>query len=208
MSLKDLFDKHHTDKSSKHKYHEIYEPLWEPIRDKEINILEVGVWKGHGLAAMHEYFPNANLYGIDIFSRITPEEVDILKEDRVKWVKGDSTNIVSRSLIENAFGVEFDIILDDGAHCPASNMKTFQTLSPLLKDDGMYIIEDVWPLERMTPKECAHPWLKRWPNRYNDLANNNFLAELLKSGLEIKRYDNRKKSGEPDSYIITLNNYK
>jgi SAM-dependent methyltransferase len=204
MNLKEAFDKNGTDKSTKHKYHEIYEPLFEPNKDNEINFLEVGVWKGHGMAAFLDYFSKAEVYGVDIFTRITPEEVPIFNHERAHWVKGNSLEPSITSLLRSEFGVEFDYILDDGAHYPEANMLTFRHMSPLLKSGGLYIIEDVFPIERMTEKELKHPWLAKQPQKYNHLVNERFLTELDKSGMEIERFDNRKRSGEPDSYVITL----
>ena len=89
--LKELFDKFSCDKASRHSYHEIYEPHFEPLKDKEINILEIGIFKGASTAAFTKYFSKAHIYGIDIFERINPEEVPILNHKRVTWMKGDST---------------------------------------------------------------------------------------------------------------------
>ncbi len=62
-----IFDKHETDKGSvKHFYNEVYEPHFETVRYRHINILEIGVFKGASTAALHEYFPNATIYGLDI----------------------------------------------------------------------------------------------------------------------------------------------
>ena len=40
------------------------------------------------------------------------------------------------------FDVQMDIIIDDGAHNPESQIKTYHNTKHLLKDGGMYIIED------------------------------------------------------------------
>jgi len=204
MNLKNIFDNNGTDKSSKHKYHEIYEPLFAPKRNEEINFLEVGIWYGHGMQSFLDYFPNGQIYGIDIFSRMTPDDVPALKNDRAHYVIGDTTSWSTSSLLTREFGVEFDYILDDGAHTPEANMLTFRHCSKLLKPGGLYIIEDVWPLERMTAEELNHPWLKKHPERYGLLANELFLGELQRSNMKIERYDNRRISGHPDSYVITL----
>lgn len=201
MNLREAFDRNQADKGYKHRYEEIYEPFFEPVRNEPINILEIGVWKGAGMAALHDYFPNANLYGIDIFTRIRPEEVDVLKRDRVVCYEGDST---AKSSTKHFDGIEFDFIIDDGAHWPKANLQTFINFAPLLKKTGVYFVEDVWPIERMTTDELKHPWLHRYPERYSQLENNLFLNTLLNSGMEIKRHDNRKKTKQPDSYIISL----
>lgn len=203
-TLRQLFDEYGTDKGTKHSYDLIYEPLFAPNRAEFINFLEVGVWKGHGLAALHEYFENANLYGIDIFTRIKPEEVPVFNEYRVDWAKGDSTKIEIMSVLRDKFGVYFDYILDDGLHTPEANKLTFRHCAPFLKPGGLYIIEDVWPLEQMSAKEMKHDWLKTHAMEYSHSQNELFLKEIEASGWEIQRYDNRKKSGQPDSYVITL----
>lgn len=203
-TLRTLFDEHKTDKGSKHSYDLIYEPLFQDKRLDQINFLEIGIWKGHGLAALHDYFENGNLYGIDIFTRIKPEDVPILREYRVDYIKGDSTKSEIMGVLNERFDVKFDYILDDGLHTPEANKLTFRHMHPFLKSGGLYIIEDVWPLEKMSSKELKHPWLHKHPLEYSQEQNKAFLAEIESSGWEIARYDNRKKSGEPDSYVITL----
>jgi SAM-dependent methyltransferase len=204
MNLKQIFEKHGTDKASKHKYHEIYEPLFEPKKNDEINFLEIGIWKGLGMASLIDYFPNGQIYGADIFTRMTPNDVPILQHERAHYIKADSMSWGITSLLERKFNVEFDYILDDGAHYPEANMLTFRHCSPFLKTGGKYIIEDVWPLEKMTTQQLNHSWLNKYPDRYSQLANAKFLGELHKSGFEIETFDNRNVSGHPDSYVIVL----
>lgn len=96
-----IFDKHDCDKGSrKHFYNEVYEPHFEKVRNDPINILEIGVFLGESTAAFHEYFPNANIYGIDIFVRTSPEDLEILKEERVHFIKGDSMDPMIKTQIE------------------------------------------------------------------------------------------------------------
>lgn len=89
-------------------------------------------------------------------------------------------------------------------HTPAANMKTLHACLPLLNDGGTYFIEDVWPLESMTTKQLAHPWLQRNAHAYNALDNEMFLKSLANSKKKITRHDLRDKTGQPDSYIIEL----
>lgn len=198
--LSEIFNKHNSDKTMKHMYHLVYEPHFDSIRYSELNILEVGVFKGESINAWLEYFPNATVYGIDIFERVKAEDIEILKHPRVKWAKCDST----ASSIEEWKDVEFDVIIDDGLHTPTANMLTFQNLSPLLKKGGLYFIEDVWPLELMSTKELEHPWIKNHKDDFVLEDNEKFLYELNQSGMAVTRHDNRNITGHPDSYIIEL----
>ena len=52
--------------------------------------------------------------------------------------------------------------------------------------------------------ELDHYWLRAKPEVYNSAVNNEFLTTLEMSDLKIVKFDLRKKSGEPDSYIIRL----
>lgn len=199
-----IFTKNGADKATKHKYHDIYEPIFAPNRDKKINFLEIGIWKGHGMQSFLDYFPNGQIYGLDIFTRMSPDDVPALQNPRAHWAKVDTTTSKTSSILSTKFGVEYDYILDDGAHHPEANLLTFRNCIPYLKSGGIYIIEDVWPIERMNPKQLSHDWIKRHRDKYNSFTNEKFLIELESSGMKIERFDNRQKTGNPDSYVITL----
>ena len=203
--LGNLFNKYGCDKTQKHMYDRIYEPALEKFKDKEINILEVGIFNGHSTEAFHEYLPKANLYGIDIFTRTKAEDLNCYKKDRTHFLKASSIEPSVKTQLMQKFGnVKFDFIIDDGMHTPLANKMTFRYLSPFLNEGGVFFIEDVFPLESMTFEELKHPWLLQHPDRYNALENNMFLAEIEKSKMKIIRHDNRKLTGEPDSYIVEL----
>ena len=200
--LKEIFDKYNCDKS-KHHYHTVYEPDFEPLKDKPIKILEIGIWKGTSHSSWHEYFPNAQIYGVDIFSRINPEDVKILSKDRVHWLKYDSTSLAATSYCQTKWGsIKFDIIIDDGRHDPESNARTFENFSPMLAKEGIYYIEDVWPLDVMTPDEYNHRWIKSNPDRYNTIQWKIFQKSM--QGFKVQWFDLREPSNLPDSYIFRI----
>ena len=130
MVLDTLFNKHGCDKSSKHNYHRVYEKEFSHYRDKEINILEIGIFKGDSIKAWLEYFPNAHIYGIDIFTRIIPEDIEVLSDERVHWIRGDSLSKSIVDFVQDAWhGIKFDIIIDDGKHTPEANRLSFKYLN-------------------------------------------------------------------------------
>ena len=71
-----------------------------------------------------------------------------------------------------------------------------------------YFIEDVWPIELMSEEEMQHQWIKNHPFDYNVHMNKIFLQTINDSGMNIERFDLRKTTGQPDSYIIRLTNEK
>jgi predicted O-methyltransferase YrrM len=202
--LKDLFDKYDCDKGAKHHYHLVYEPYFKPRRTDPINILEVGTYLGASTSALHEYFPNANIYTIDIFERTDPKTLGILKKERVHWLKSDSTSNTLGGLIQKEWGdVKFDFIIDDGAHYPKANHLTFQNLYGRLNEDGTYFIEDVWAMELMSYQEIeSNNWFNQKAGRYIKEENDLFVEEINKHS--VKRYDHRKLTSKGDSYIIAV----
>ena len=97
--LKELFNKYKCDKSSKHSYDICYEKDFQTIKNANINLLEIGIFRGESMKAWLDYFPNANVYGIDIFDRINPDKIEILKNPRVKYLKLDSTSTISKEIL-------------------------------------------------------------------------------------------------------------
>lgn len=201
--LKELFNKYGCDKAKKHHYHTVYQPEFEPLQNESINILEIGVFKGESASAWIDFFPNATVYGLDIFVRVSAEDIPILQHPRVKWLKGDSTHPSVNGAIQKAWpDVQFDIIIDDGLHTPEANAQTFKNLFPFVKSTGSYYVEDVWPLDIASQKDLQHYWLQKSPDIYNMLKMNMFLNEI--DDKQVERFDLRKLSGQGDSYIIKV----
>jgi|TARA_B110000858_G_C17799427_1_gene474404 23S rRNA U2552 (ribose-2'-O)-methylase RlmE/FtsJ len=203
MSIKPLFDKYGCDKSKKHNYETVYDIYFEPLRDKKINILEIGVYKGASSQALLDYFPKATLYGVDIFTRKEMSSLEIYDNNRVHLLQSDSTDTsTSKKMSEEWTDVKFDIIIDDGAHWPKANQDTFNVTFEFLKSNGVYFIEDVWPLHKMSEDEFKHPWIMKHQERYNIFKHFDFMDCINEN--TVKHHDCRKLSGEPDSYILAV----
>lgn len=215
LTLEQIFNKYETDKSSKHNYHEIYEPDFKKIKYDKINILEVGVLHGKSMEAWLEYFPNAQVYGIDIFKRVPAAEVPVLKRKRTHWCKVDSTMSIGRSTIERTWpGIEFDFILDDGLHTLKGQAQTYMTLNPLLKKGGTYYIEDVCVVDKLQ-EDCINPhhyafsarqsnWFARHAEHFNPMQMNFLLNTLADAPYKVTHHDNRLATLECDSYVIKI----
>jgi len=200
MSLCELFDKYNCDKGNlKHRYDRVYEPALEPLRDKDFDILEIGIFKGNSIEALVEYAPYATVVGLDTFQRINPEDISILDHENVLWHKCDSTTPGASSTIVP--GLKFDIIIDDGLHTHEAQRKTFENFFPLLKDDGVYFIEDVWPFDIMSAADKQHPWLKRNPTDWNDVD----YAKLIETiSPHTVTFHDIRKGHQPDTFIIEV----
>lgn len=74
-----------TDKSSLyHNYTEKYERFFHPWKHRKLNILEIGIYEGASLKMWEAYFPNAQIWGMDI----NPQCKNI-ESPRIKVLIGD-----------------------------------------------------------------------------------------------------------------------
>ena len=121
----------------RHDYLKRYNFHFYPIREKVKKILEIGVDKGESLYMWEEYFPNAEIHGLDI-----NKECEKFNKGRVKIHIGDQSNknFLNDLCEKNNF---FDIIIDDGSHIHDHIIKSFTSLYPFLKNGGYYVVEDV-----------------------------------------------------------------
>lgn len=199
LSLGEVFNLCHTDKAAKHQYDTVYEPFFEKVIDKSpVRILEIGTFRGESAAAFLHWFPNVQVTTVDTFQRIPVVNVEVLKDERVNFIKGDSQNPLT---YEGLIG-DFDFIIDDGLHTPEANRRTFEACNHLLGKNGVYFIEDVWPISIMSDEEMNHHWIKR----HRDAYTKEKYCEFEKAIEYTRRedFDLRKRTGEPDSYIIAL----
>ena len=134
-------DKRRTDKLVKHGYTIVYNSLFKDIRDKEMNILEIGIETGGSLGLWSDYFYNSKVYGIDILEN---DHLGVPKknfeEEGIFVEIADSTN---RKEAKNVFkDTKFDIIIDDGSHLLKDQIATFENFYKKMSQNGMYIVED------------------------------------------------------------------
>lgn len=184
MTLHEIIEKWGSDKNLS-TYTLTYEVIFEPYREKDISVLEVGIGTllpgipstfignpnhyphykpGGSLRAWKEYFPNAQIYGADI------AEDCMFEEDRIITFMVDSTD---KTQCDHAFeGITFDIIIDDGLHEQEAQLATFKNLWNRLKTGGIYVIEDL--LRPDLFKEEIAPEIRSWSGyseQYNDRSN-------------------------------------
>lgn len=125
-----------TDKSTVHSYMPTYEEIFSSLRDKPINLLEIGVFRGGSLEMWKDFFhEESNISGIDNFSN---KDADREKAMSVKGCKVHDCNITMFDTDEM-----FDIIIDDGSHHLDDVEHAISKLWKNLKQDGLYVIEDV-----------------------------------------------------------------
>lgn len=125
-------------------YLDIYHRHLAQYQNKSLFFLEIGVFDGGSLDMWRRYFgAPATIVGIDI-NPACAERVDPPNIVRI----GSQTDQKFLHDVIKEFGSP-DIILDDGSHVASHQRASFAVLFPLLKEGGLYIIEDThtayWP---------------------------------------------------------------
>jgi hypothetical protein len=136
--LSKLAIKYNTDKFQRHKYTKIYHELFKELRHKKIKLLELGIFYGSSLKMWREWFSEAEIIGID----------NNIKIQNIPGVTILKSNTQTINICQDLNNQEFDIIIDDADHHPYQQLLTFWNTWPLLKKDGIYIIEDVQNLDQ------------------------------------------------------------
>lgn len=159
MDLCDLFNKYGSDKD-RNGYVQLYHVLLKKKREEKIVMLEIGIGTmipgvqssmvgyslegykpGGSLRAWRDYFINGRIIGADI-----QEDTQFSDEKRIETYLCNSTKHEDvLKLMEKLNNIKFDIIIDDGSHHDMDQINTLKNFYPYLKDDGLYIIEDIYP---------------------------------------------------------------
>ena len=163
-------------KFHQHHYTDVYEKFMNPLREKNMSLLEIGVAQGASLRTFRDFFKNADIFGIDSY------EESVLKEPRINAIVGDSTSKESCDQLQKLNkNKKFNIIIDDGSHFAEDQVRTFDIMWPLLSRNGLYFIEDIW----------------------GEAILKSGIEKILK-GKDIEVFDLRKKSGYGDSMIFMI----
>lgn len=131
-----LAKKYKTDKLN-HNYIGFYEKYLRERRENVTKVLEIGVHNGSSHKMWAEYFPNAKIYGIDIFDKTQYDSENITTHI------ADQANRIELGDFIEKYGGDFDVIIDDGGHTMKQNQITLGFLFKYLKKDGVFIIEDL-----------------------------------------------------------------
>jgi hypothetical protein len=161
--LSELSEKYGSDKGSTgeirphksgwlyHSYTDVYDFFLHGIKNTALNVLECGIGTndpdlassmgingspGASLRMWKEYFPNAQIFGIDIDHKI------MFKEERIQTFVVDQTSVESIKIFKDTVEVDFDFIIDDGLHDYMPQLILFENMIDRLNPGGIYIIED------------------------------------------------------------------
>lgn len=144
QTIEEIANHYETDKrASDHNYTEYYEQYFEAIRDKELNVVEIGIlrhparpYEGASLLLWRDYFENSIIHGIDI------NDHKSMEQKRIKIHIADQGNREQLSGVFNSIGNP-DVIIEDGSHYMHHQQISLAHLFKTLKSGGIYVVEDL-----------------------------------------------------------------
>lgn len=134
-----------TDKNTTHSYVELYESILNPYKEEKGSLLEIGVQYGGSIILWNEYLKNFNIYGVDIKDQLhdnVRRYVDI-NSKKINLTYRNAYNNSTIDYFKSLCPDGFDVIIDDGPHSELSQVDCINLYLPLLKENGILIIEDV-----------------------------------------------------------------
>ncbi len=158
QDLAELFRKYGSDKDI-NGYSQLYFILFDHLSKNKIRLAEIGIGTmipgvhssmvgysrpgykpGGSLRAWRDFFPEGDIIGIDV-----QPDTQFNDEERITTYICDSTDSNAVKEWYTDINSYFDIIIDDGSHIDSHQLQTLINFYPLLKDGGIYVIEDIYP---------------------------------------------------------------
>lgn len=149
MTIRELCIKYRCDKGPEFgmSYADTYDKLFKDFKPKKVLEIGVGVneimgyWtkdyiNGAGLYVLRDYFPDAQIYGIDIHPSAN------VQDERIETFHCDQSSELELELLVKKIGKQ-DLIIDDGSHKTNHQITSAKVLLPTMNKGGLYIIEDV-----------------------------------------------------------------
>ena len=114
-----------------------YDFLFQAFSGGKFSLIEFGCLKGDSLRTWEQYFPNAEIYGVDLDESTKQNE-----KGRVHIVVGDATSQETYETLKAETGGAF-IILDDASHAWGDQRRSFELFWDLVRPGGFYVVEDL-----------------------------------------------------------------
>jgi Methyltransferase domain len=125
------------------------------------NIFELGIWDGGSTIFWHELFRPTKHVAVDLLKR---EDGPALRSYRTRnealrtyWSVDQADSERIREIVAAEFDGPLDLVIDDASHLLEPTRASFATLFPLLRPDGIYLIED-WDWELYPHYQPPETW--------------------------------------------------
>ena len=121
-----------------HDYAKYYKNIFEPLKNKDVNILEIGSFYGNAAAAIFFYLEKAKIYSADIFPDLFSYNSKRISNFYVNSSQEDSIQASIINLNKN-----YEIIIEDACHSYKDQIISLFMLFPLINSGGYFITEEL-----------------------------------------------------------------
>lgn len=132
-----------------HNYLPYYWMHLRDIRQQVKKVCEIGLQNEASIKMWEEFFPNAEIFGIDIDPKCAK-----FSGDRRRVFIGDQGDRQFLNQFVEEIGGGLDVVIDDGSHLVEHQLTSFEMLFPAMSSHGIYAMEDtggvVGDYERVT----------------------------------------------------------
>jgi hypothetical protein len=131
-------------------------------------IFELGIWDGGSTVFWFEYFRPTKLVAVDYLDREDDPAFrgyvgreNLSGRLKTYWRTDQSDRERLQAIVADEFTTPLDLVIDDASHELHATRASFETLFPLLRPGGMYLVED-WAWETFPWfREPDNPWAER-----------------------------------------------
>lgn len=170
-----------------HEYSKFYQKYLNSIKEKKLQILEIGSFKGGGSAAFKFFFQNSKIYSGDLY----PDISQVYSKNIFNFrIDNSSEKSINDFIISN--NLKFDIIIEDAGHFFKDQIISLFMLFKKLQSQGFFIIE-----------ELDFPDTRKDMNIFNERPT---LREILNCIIDKKDFSSEYISAIDKNYF--LNNFE
>ena len=121
-----------------HGYSSIYQKYFLNIKDKNLNILELGSFYGNAAASFYCYFKNSKIYSGDIFP-----DLFSYRSNRMEnfYINSSDENSLKKVILKRA--LNYDIIMEDASHSLKDQIISLFMLFKTVVPGGLFICEEL-----------------------------------------------------------------
>lgn len=166
--------KYNTDKSQlnkighRHSYTAVYNIIFSHLKNKKINLAEIGILDNASIKMWREYFTSAKIVGFDYDDKLILKA----KKDKLRNVNYFNINVNNREKITKSFRkskLKYDIIIDDSTHFFEHQINIINVVEKFLKKDGILVIEDIYTKKRAYSENEYFEKLKNLKKNFKDI---------------------------------------
>ena len=126
------------DKMQGHQYAFFYDKYFKNVKNNQLNILELGSFKGGAAAAFSFYFKNSKIYSGDLY----PDIFNFYSKKIINFkIDTSSEDSINKFVEKN--NLKYDIVIEDAGHYLKDQIISLFLLFKTLKSKGTFVIEEL-----------------------------------------------------------------